>query len=186
MLRLHLLLILLPLSLLNTLGTEAGSHKTPPRTTFYGNAPLNADDARHIQNDTFTIVKTVREMPTPIQALLTPNRKHPFSGMANPGQDFERTDAIRGRRLPFQRLIFAAMNAHYCLVYFEQGGFGYSERVILSRLENGRATMRWSANLSDGRRFRTFPELRAAIRNGRRHIFAASSYRASFSRRNSA
>ena len=175
MLRPHLLLTLLAVSLLNAPGAAAGSHKTPPRTTFYGNAPLNADDKKHLLNDNFIIVKTVRELPAPIQTLLTPSRKHPFSGMADPGQDFERTDVIVGKRLPFQRLIFAAVNAHYCLVYFEQGGIGYSERVILSHLENGQTTMRWSANLSDGRRFRTFAELRAAIKNGRHHIFGASS-----------
>jgi len=170
----HLLLAFTTLILLNATSVWAGGHRRSSPPTFYGTAPLAAADKKHILNDNFTIVKAVREMPAPVQKLLIPDTKKPLNGMADAGQDFERTDAVSGK-LPMRRLVLAAVNAQYCLVYFEQGGIGYSERVMLFRLQNGRAGMRWSAYLSADKELRTFPELRAVIKNGRRHIFAASS-----------
>jgi hypothetical protein len=84
----------------------------------------------------------------------------------------------------------AAVNAHYCLVYFEQGGFGYSQRVTLFHLQNGRATMRWYAFrggdfLSNEESLWTFPELRAALKHRQHQASAISSYPASVCRRNS-
>ena len=184
MIRPPLLLAFTALAFLSATGAEAGGRRAPPPTTFYGTAPLTAADRNHILNGTFTIVKIVREMPTPVQKLLIPDTKDPLNGMADAGQDFERTDVVMGKPLPFRRLVLAAVNAQYCLVYFEQGGIGYSERVMLFHLQNGRAAMRWSAYLPSEKALRTFPALCAAIKSGRYHVSAASSYPASLSRRN--
>ena len=177
-----LLLALSVLALLSAAGARAEDRK-PPLPPFRTIALLPADDKKHLLNDNFTIVKTVREMPAPIQHLLIPDTKTRANGMADAGQGFQATDVVHGK-LPYRRLVLAAVNAQYCLVYFERGGRAYSQHLTLFRLQNGRAGWGWGSDLIAWPPL-TFSELRSALRNDKHQASAASSYRASRSRRNS-
>ena len=165
----HIALSLASLILFLPAAVHAKRPKAQPKIVLVADRPLAPEDKHHLLHDTFTIVKTVREVPQPVQKLLITDTKNPLNGMANAGQDFNRIDVINGE-LPMRRLVLAAVNAHYCLVYSEQGGFGYGQRVTLFHLQNGRATMRWDAGrggyfLSTEESLLTFPELRAALKH---------------------
>ena len=165
MTRSHVLLALAAFALVNVGGARAKGQQTPP-PTFHTAAPLSADDKKHLLNDTFTVVKTVREMPISVKKLLIPDTKTIASGMADAGQEFRATDVVI-KELPRRRLVLAAVNARYCLVYLEQGGRGYSQHVILFRLQSGRATRVWGSYLFAHPPL-TFLELRAALKSEKR------------------
>jgi hypothetical protein len=62
--------------------------------------------------------------------------------LADPGQDFEATDAIRGG-LPFRRLIFAGLGSKTCFVYYEIGGAIYPPRSCLAIVDYGKGKAIW-------------------------------------------
>ena len=161
MVRLYLLLMLSVLALLSVDRAQAEDRKLLP--SFPTVALLSADDRKHLLTDDFTVVRTVREIPAPIRHLLIPNARTISSGMADAGQEFRATDVVI-KELPRRRLVLAAVNARYCLVYIEQGGRGYNQHVTLFRLQNGHATRVWGDYLF-ARPPLTFSELRAALRN---------------------
>ena len=160
----HLLLTLSVLALLSAARALAEDRKPPP-PPFGKIASLSANDKKHLLNDNFTIVKTVREMPTRVRQLLIPDAKTISYGMADAGREFQVTDVVF-KEPPLRRLVLAAMNPRYCLVYFEQGGRGYSQHVALFRLQNGHASRVWGSGLS-AHPLLTFPELRASLSSGR-------------------
>ena len=128
---------------------------------------LSAEDKCHLLQDTFSLLGTVREIPEPVQRLLLPDRKQPLNGMADPGREYQESDLIGPSPLPFRRLVFAATSPGYCLVYNEQGGIGYWQRVSLYRLNGGRASLVWETSLLPERHLLNFAELRARICNGK-------------------
>lgn len=127
---------------------------------------LSTADKAHVLRDTFTVVKTVKQMPAPVQKALGLPAKDPLGGMTDPGKRFEVTDVVTGK-LPFRRLVFAAVNARYCLVYYELGGIAYLHKVALYRLKNGRAVSTWEDDLTQEKFPATLTQLRAVIRRGK-------------------
>src|SRR5437870_10083441 len=51
--------------------------------------------------------------------------------LAEPGQKWEATDVITDASLPRKRLIWAATDAEYYVVYYERGGRGHSCHVLV-------------------------------------------------------
>ena len=132
--------------------------------------PLSAADKAHVLGDTFTIIKAVHQMPAAVQKALGLPAKNPLGGMADAGKPFEVGDAVSGTdRLPFRRLVLAATNAHYCLVYYDLGGIAYREEVTLYRLQGGQAALAWRAELDSDYRPATLGKLRAVIKHGKYH-----------------
>ena len=136
--------------------------------------PLSAADKAHVLSDTFTVVKTVYQMPAAVRKALGLPAKDPLGGMADAGKPFEIGDAVSGK-LPFRRLVLAATNTQYCLVYYELGGIAYRNEVILYRLQAGQAVIAWRAELNSAYRPATLPKLRAVIKSGKYQSLAASS-----------
>ena len=130
--------------------------------------PLSAADKAHILGDTFTVVKTVKQMPPAVQKALGLPAKDPLGGMADAGKPFQIGDVVSSTdRLPFRRLVFAATNPRYCLVYYDLGGIAYREEVILYRLQGGQAAFAWRAELDSDYRPATLDKLRAVIKHGK-------------------
>lgn len=127
---------------------------------------LSAADKAHVLGDTFTVVKTVKQIPAAVQKALGLPGTDPLSGMTDPGKPFEVGDAVSGK-LPFRRLVFAAVNARYCLVYYELGGIAYRHEVALYRLQGGQAVAIWKADLTQQKMPVTLAQLRTAIRQGK-------------------
>ncbi|SRR6266568_5222465 len=67
-------------------------------------------------------------------------------GLADPGQDFQSTDVIRGRPLPLRRLIIAGASQRYYILHYERGGIGRSWLLALFELSDGKANVRWVSN----------------------------------------
>lgn len=94
------------------------------------------DSWQMIDGNSLTVVKQMREIPqgcTNIFLSSFVNISRPSSTrqaiIADPGQDFEATDALRGG-LPFRRLVFAGIGSKGCFVYFERGGVMYPSSCL--------------------------------------------------------
>lgn len=84
-------------------------------------------------------------------------------GLADPGQEFQSTDVIRGRPLPLRRLIVAGASQRYYVVHYERGGIGRSWLLALFELSDGKASVRWVSNtgrMSDLQELKTVLESR--------------------------
>ena len=130
---------------------------------------LSATDKAHVLGDTFTVVKTVKQIPAAVQKALGLPAKDPLGGMADPGKRFAIGDAGNAERLPYRRLVLAATDADYCLVYYELGGIAYRHEVILYHLQGGKAMTAWRTELNSDYRPATLAQLRAVIRHGKYH-----------------
>ncbi len=64
-------------------------------------------------------------------------------GLANPGDDFQATDVIRGRSLPLRRLVIAGTSEKYSIIHYERGGVGRSWLVVLLKSSEGRSSVLW-------------------------------------------
>jgi hypothetical protein len=51
--------------------------------------------------------------------------------LANPNENFQKTDVVRGKGLKMRRLVFAALSRDYCIVYFEHGGIATTFYIVL-------------------------------------------------------
>ncbi len=164
----YLALTLATLALSLPISAHAEHPKELPQPTISSNQTLVPEDRNHLLNDTFTVVKTVDEIPAPVRNVLIPEHTNPLDGMANPGKRYQVTDVVGPERLPFRRLILAASSAGYSLIYDEHGGFGYYQLLSLYRLTGGGGKLVWSGYVRDAPGFLNFDRLRALIRE-RKH-----------------
>jgi hypothetical protein len=80
---------------------------------------------------------------------------------ADPGQDFNYGDAVRGG-VPFRQLHFAGLGPNSCFIYYQQGGRIYpSTCLAVMDYADGKAI--WVGVVSGGRAARNFRELRAVF-----------------------
>lgn len=139
---------------------------------------LLAVDKAHVLGDTFTVVKTVKQIPAAVQKALGMPPKKPLDGMADAGEPFALRDAVSGK-LASRGLVFAAVNARYCLIYYEQGGIGYSLKCSLYHRQGRKAVSVWNGILLLQVVIHNAPttlaQLRTVIRQGRYQSWAASS-----------
>ena len=78
-------------------------------------------------------VLSVRSLPTQVVAILQ-NEGSGFV-IADRGEDYQATDVMVGKQLPFRRFVVAGVSARCALVSVEQGGRGHSvERYRLQRI----------------------------------------------------
>ena len=139
---------------------------------------LSAADKKHILEDRFILVKTVRELPEPVSLLLL--GRQPLKEMADAGESFEAGDAVTSQHPRFLRLIYAAISPGYCLVYYEYGGLSHGSKVCVYRRMAGKAVEIWSAPLDwkPGRdsiskdKFFSLPQLRKQVVEGKFHKYA--------------
>ena len=157
-------LALIALAMMTTQAAQAGHSK--PKPTLAPVITMPEQDKQHLLQDTFVVVKTMREIPEGVRKQVIPNGKDVRSGMADPGQAYETSDMVGPKPLPFQRLIFAATSQGYCLVYYEFGGYGLGQQVELFHLSGGQATEVWSGSLTGARQLLTLAQLRAQISKG--------------------
>ena len=167
MTRRRLALTLATLTLLLPIAAHAKHPKAPPQPTISSDQTLTPEDREHLLNDTFTVVKAVREIPTPVQDILFRYGAMALDGMADPGKQWQAGDIVGVKPLPFRRLILAANSAGYSLIYDEHGGIAHYEQASLYRLTQGKATLVWQAMVDSAPRFLSFDQLRAAIRAGK-------------------
>ncbi len=163
----HLVVLALAgLAIMTAQAAHAG-HPKPQLKPMPAHSPLSQQEKQHLLYDTFTIVRTVRQIPAPARARLLGSSTLTLSGMADFGQPFQATDVVGPKPAPFYRLIFSATSQGYCLVYYEHGGIAHSHKVDFFRLSGGRADRLWGADLTGVNDPLTLAQLRTEIRLGR-------------------
>lgn len=131
-----------------TIAISQSAHAGPPAPQPKpAHLTLSQQDKQHLFYDTFTLARTVRQIPEPVQArlLAAPIRKR--RDMADFGQHFDASDVVGNRPPVFYRLIFSATSPEYCLVYYEHGGIAHSHKVDFFRLSGGKVVHLWGADL---------------------------------------
>jgi len=109
----------------------------PPDPIHLATTSAKGVDSRHVIDGDFTVVKRMTEISEGCRVIFESSFIN-ISGssasagqviFADPGQDFETTDAIRGG-LPFRRLVLAGLGSNTCFVYFERGGTMYPSSCL--------------------------------------------------------
>lgn len=92
---------------------------------------LAAED-RTISQDfsRFHEVHSTNALPPAVVALCVDDKGR----LADPGQNWNPTDAITDPALPWKRLIWAAVGGDYYVVHYERGGIDHSFHVLVAKL----------------------------------------------------
>ena len=89
--------------------------------------------------------------------------------LAEPGQEFQVTDAILKPNLPRRRLIWAARIPGYYVVHYEMGGRGHSYHVLLVEYDEIQKSARvvWSAAGTPGIPLKDYAQFVRALKSGK-------------------
>jgi hypothetical protein len=78
----------------------------------------------------FHEVHSTRDFPAAIVALCVDDK----GKLADPGQNWNPTDAVTDPTLPWKRLIWAAVGGDYYVVHYERGGIDHSFHILVAKL----------------------------------------------------
>jgi len=121
---------------------------------------LSADDLKVLQDSScFHEVHSTGDLPPAIVALCGDK-------LAEPGENWNATDAITDPTLPAKRLIWAAIGRDYYVVHYERGGIAHTFHVLVAKLTKGepKPKLVWSAV---GGPFKNYTGFLDALRTGR-------------------
>jgi hypothetical protein len=86
----------------------------------------------HVKSERFVIVTSIRGLPLGVRDELQKLWSTQTLDIADPGAEFQLTDAKVNPTLPTRRLVAAGCAAdHHCLVYYERGGRSHTWLVAL-------------------------------------------------------
>ena len=139
------------------LSTLAGSQAVPPLV-------LSEALRAHVKDERFQIVTSVRGLPLGVRDELQTLFGSQSLDIADPGADFQVTDAIVDPKLPGRRLVSAACSIEYCLVYYERGGAAHTWHVALFRWTPAATRFEWGGTAPAG--LKTIDDVRNAVLSG--------------------
>jgi hypothetical protein len=86
--------------------------------------------------------------------------------LADPGQNWNATDAVTHPTLPWKRLIWAAVGSGYYVVHYERGGIDHSFHVLVAKLTKSDAKPKivWHAV---GHQLKDYAAFLDALRSGK-------------------
>jgi hypothetical protein len=84
--------------------------------------------------------------------------------IAEPGAEFQVSDAIGNSTLPIRRLVAAGCTIEYCLVYYERGGAAHTWHVALFHWTPAATRFEWGATAPGG--LVTIDDVRKVILSG--------------------
>ncbi len=110
----------------------------------------------------FHEVHSTKDLPPAIVALCVDDK----GKLAEPGQNWNATDAITDPTLPWKRLIWAAVGSEYYVVHYERGGIDHSFHILVAKLtkNDAKPTMVWHAV---GHQFKDYAAFLDALRTGK-------------------
>src|SRR5262245_38835318 len=85
----------------------------------------------HLRGERFAPLTRLADLPGEVREGLKALFRSPTLAIAEPGAEFQATDAIMKPDLPARRLILAGCSADHCLVYYERGGVAHLRYVVL-------------------------------------------------------
>ena len=88
-------------------------------------------------------VHSTKDLPPAIVALCVDDKGR----LADPGQNWNATDAVTDPTLPWKRLIWAAVGSDYSVVHYERGGIDHSFHILVVKLtkNDGKPKVVWHA-----------------------------------------
>ena len=126
-------------------------------------AKLAAEDRKALQDSSrFHEVHSTKDLPDAIIALCVDDKGR----LADPGQNWNATDAVTDPTLPWKRLIWAAAGSDYYVVHYERGGIAHSFHVLVAKLakNDSKPTVIWRTGSGQLKDYATFLDV---LRNGK-------------------
>jgi hypothetical protein len=118
----------------------------------------------HVKGDRFGIVTSIRGLPLGVRDALQTLFGSQSLDIAEPGAEFQVTDAIVNPRLPIRRLVAAGCSIDHCLVYYERGGNVHTWQVALFHWTPAATRLEWGGSAPGG--LKTFDDVRNAVLSG--------------------
>jgi hypothetical protein len=134
------------------------------QTLYYADVTkLSADDRKVLENvSRFHEVHSIGDLPIAVVALCTGDH----GKIADPGQNWNATDAITDPALPGKRLIWAAVGGNYYIVHYERGGIAHTYHILVAKptKNDTKPKLAWSALGGPLKDYAAFVD---ALRNGK-------------------
>ncbi len=124
---------------------------------------LPAEDRKALLDASrFHEVHFTKDLPPAIVALCVDDK----GKLADPGQNWNATDAVTDPTLPWKRLIWAAVGSDYYVVHYERGGIDHSFHILVAKLTTSDAKPRivWHAV---GHQLKDYAAFLDALRSGK-------------------
>ncbi len=119
----------------------------------------------HVRGEQYAIVTSIRGLPLGVRDELQALWGSGTLDIAEPGADFQATDAKANPALPTRRLVAAGCAAdHHCLVYYERGGRSRTWLVALFHWTPARTRFEWGGTAPGG--LKTIDDVRKAVLSG--------------------
>jgi hypothetical protein len=127
--------------------------------------PLSETLRAHLKNEQFAIITSIRGLPLGVRDQLQTMFGTRELDIAEPGAEFQVTDAIGNPKLPIRRLVAAGCsNDFHCLVYYERGGIAHTWHVALFHWTPAVTRFEWGGNAPGG--LKTIDDVRKAVLSG--------------------
>ena len=124
---------------------------------------LPAEDRKVLQDSSrLHEVHSTKDLPPAVVALCADDKGR----LADPGQNWNPTDAVTDPTLPWKHLIWAAVNGDYFVVHYERGGIDHSFHVLVAKLakDNEKPKVIW---IGIGRPLKNYAAFLEALRSGK-------------------
>ena len=124
---------------------------------------LPAEDRKALlEASFFHEVYSTKDLASPVVALCVDDKGR----LADPGQNWNATDAITDPKLPWKRLIWAAVGSRYYVVHYERGGIDHSFHILVAKMTKSDAKPRivWHAV---GHQLKDYAAFLDALRSGK-------------------
>lgn len=124
---------------------------------------LPAEDRKALLDASrFHEVHSTKDLPPAVVALCADDKGR----LADPGQNWNPTDAVTDPTLPWKRLIWAAVNGDYYVVHYERGGIDHSFHLLVAKFAKSDAKPKviWHAV---GRQLKDYAAFLDELRNGK-------------------
>jgi len=118
---------------------------------------------RFLADEKLVLHRSKAWIPPSVMRALDKTSAHGHFAIADAGKPFQSTDFITDESLPDRRLIFVATSARYCALYYEKGGEGLHELVLVFRIDRDPARIVWGG--VHPRRLSDVASLKGALRS---------------------
>src|SRR5215470_1287531 len=115
----------------------------------------------HVQDERFGIVTSIEGLPLGVRDGLQTLFGSGALDIAEPGAEFQVTDAVVNPKLPIRRLIAAGCSTDHCLVYYERGGVDHTWHVTLFHWTPSATRFEWGGTAPGG--LATIDDIRNAV-----------------------
>ena len=144
-------------SVIVSLVMAAGNQTAPP-------AALSEALQAHVKDEQFGLVTSIRGLPLGVREALQTLFGSSSPDIAEPGAEFQATDAMVNPKLPIRRLVAAGCSSDHCLVYYERGGTAHTWHVALFNWTPAVTRFEWGGLAPGG--LATVADVRKAVLSG--------------------